>query len=304
MANVGDITVKEMHDSRRWFLQDDEKRAIRVWKVYGTEDAPVTTHYQVLAALTATGISIPHRHPEDSGMVAADWDIRIETGSSYVWEVRWQYLPASIIFDPGPGPDPPSGLTTSGRFTVQFVDTWRVPTVSGGAGGFNQLILLEAGSNPIHISSGTTSSDIKGYPIDGNGTPVSRPVMIGELRVEAFSTDPEELWSTIRSLVGKRNDDVYYGAEIGKLLYRGADFDLQRDGITWKFIHQFAFDFQYHLRQTPFQREGKVQLADTTTGGDQALYVATDGSGGRAFPVFWVQPFPEKGNFSQLGLPG
>jgi hypothetical protein len=308
MANVGDITVKEMHDSRRWFTQEGglEKRAVRMWKVFGTDDAPVQTHHQVLAALQATGISLPHRHPEDSSMAAADWDIRVETGSSYVWEVRWQYLPIQGL-DPSGGPDPPLAFAAGGRFTVQFQDIWRTYVrrdnngeiigayleISDGNGG--------EGTDPDDIQDGDLDADIDGKSVDVNGRPVSFANQIGELRVEQQTTVPEEVWANIRNLSGKRNDSIAWGAPVGTLLYRGADFDLLPDGITWKFIHQFAYDSWFHMRQQVFQVDGKPQTADTFQFAGGA-YKSTDGTGGAGYPVYWVQPFSRKGNFNILGV--
>jgi hypothetical protein len=97
--------------------------------------------------------------------------------------------------------------------------------------------------------------------------------------------------SGLQNFVGARNKSMFLGARDGKLLYVGASSRRVRDQL-YEITHTFEFDNAKHQEQAPQPGVGLFGKKISTSGDYKD----------RAFPVYWIQPYPKLLDFNQLGI--
>ena len=131
-------------------------------------------------------------------------------------------------------------------------------------------------------------SDIAGQPIDNGGEPLTVVYPQQEITITKKLTGSQLDPTTVRGMVGKRNSATFEGASAGYVLFVGSrqsriGYDLYE--VTYTFI----WDGAAHCRQSPERAEdGRPQKTGTGT------------YAGKAYPVYWKQPFPSTANFADL----
>jgi len=282
-------TVNEAVNRRE---QPTPEKAIRVFNAVGTSATPVVSATAALMAVdSSTGMKIPpiyEPHPDDASMVVTSIIPRMLPGGERHWLMECVYtiLPLQYPEDADEGGDGGSDEFYSRvniDYKTDFEDQWR----SCGM------------TLPPKINEPVRGDDIGGQPIDSMGVPTSVGIRKAVLTITEQYADLG-INPVIAGMENKRNSSIFMGAEPGKLVYIGG-VGTNVNRYTWEVTHRFAWDDWYHLRQVPEREvDGKPKLNTT-------IYTdAPDGVdvpiGEMAQPVFFVQPYPTTGDFTQLGI--
>ena len=238
--------------------------AKRVFVVFN--DDPSADTLTPAKALRTRGVpQINDFHPESSSMKLTGHGITSNTGSDCFITIVCNYsVTAAEVF---------TAITTGVRGL--FMDAWRnypdPPPVNLG----------QNGSIPI-------SGDIGGQPVDIGGKAISLSIFQQTVEVRSpFANEPD--FDLIRNLTNQRNDSTWMGFPRGVLLYLGASATAD-SGNIWTTTHKFAADPIFHARQIA-QRDADGKVT-------QATYVGNSYT--QAAYVYWVQKFPNLGNFYDL----
>ena len=251
-----------------------------------------------LMAIQATGVGIGSFHPDYPTLVCVKIRGKRDADNTLVWRVTADYSSDSLIGpDIGPGP----GFRQTWNLAVQakFKDAYRRPPGSGEAApaDFN---------NPNEGSD--LGADIGGIAVDAGGDPQSvldtEPRLVIDVEIETNPTSAVTFLSDLLRYAGKRNSNTFLGANVGQLLYLGANSRFLGNtqfGSKYAIQHVIAYDEYYH----------RIQVADRDTN-RQGQYVIRLGSDldsdggenypGKAFRVGWQQPFPQLFDFRNLGI--
>lgn len=253
--------VLEQMESRSYSSTGGKTSGSRTFVVY--DDAtPITQP----ASITFGSNGMPASgdlFPGETELFAQDFTVSHIPDSSYTWRVVWNYTPTG-----GGGqqtqnnPSEPGYLQVSIEYSAQFKDFYR--------------------NNPgLRMQSGTPDeADIGGAKIDSGGTPLSVLVMQQRLVLEETveSTTVQRRSTAIRLAVGRRNLKIFYGAQIGTLVYEGAS--ARRISLNaYSLSHRFMYDEFYHMAQSAQKNANREVITDT-----DVLRRATN--------VRWIQPYP------------
>lgn len=280
-------TIVELLDSRTYRGTPSGQTASRAFLVYHSAGSQVDRGDVVTAFLNYTddnghvGIEEGDVHPEHAGLsVTSPPTIVASRQKPYTFTVVWNYgTPSGGGGGPG-GPDTEEAgyVELNIATAIQWVDIYRT-----------EATLPTTNANRDH----PPDTDIGGESVDGGGQPVSKAVRIQ--RINYTHVYENLTGSTISGWwdkVGKRNSDTVNSlgvgtSDIGKLLYVGSDSQRTPSG-TWRVVHKFAFDEDYHLRQIARRYvDGRPNIAATrVTSNNTYTNVAND--------VRWVQPYPAR----------
>jgi len=268
------VTVRELLDSRPVENIGGKNSAVRFFSV--ERDSPTLTTPDEVALLFGSN-DLPQKGEAFPGttLEAVDYRIRKFEGQTDLFHVTWVYRDATTG---GVGidlqPNEVGYVEVSGNVEAHFEDAWR----SLSSAEMTQLV---ASGGMYPYGNNTVFSDIGGSHVDAAGEPVS--VMRRRMNVTVSvttATKPTQfgLWG---QFVGRRNNTEFGGAPIGSLVYTGAGFRRFDDG-RWTVDHSFVLDSWYHMAQVAWRN----MRGDVGLGGD-----------GKAEWVWFVQPFPDFGNF-------
>jgi len=198
----------------------------------------------------------------------------IEGSAGATWEATAFYSNAveSSSTTTSSGGSDPSELTSKheASVVVEFIDAWRT--------GATIAANLDA----------PAETDIAGTAIDAAGVPVSAMKRKQEMTFTVRLSSGSINKTTILNLIGKRNSSTFLGAVAGYVLFHG--FRQSRVGPDlYDVTYVFTWDDSAHLRQVPARDSDQEPKREGV--GSYA---------GKAFPVFWKQPFPGTGNFATL----
>lgn len=245
----------------------------RVFHVSGYSD--VASVYNALGSADDNGNILPRLgdvHPELPGLIARDFTLSLVSGHSDLWKLTWQYEVISRGFPDYPEqpipetlPNEISYVEISAEIRAEFFVAYR----------FNPTIPSLGNPEP--------EKDIEGEGIDAAGIPTSLQRNIQELTVTETVNVPN--LGAYRSTRFTRNNADFFGSPAGTLLYRGAS--IRRTGVdVYQVAHSFIEDEFMHLQQQPVLEPPSLEPAKNADG--------------KAFPVFFVQPFSITTNFNLL----
>jgi hypothetical protein len=269
------VKVHERLESRDVSRIGGKLTARRQFHVF--DDAtPLATPGSVIVLFGSNGLPYyGEEFPESPNLRARDYRLSLVAGHRDLWAVEWEYSEAELATFPQRQPGEVGYTEVTARTIANFVDAWRVlskPDIANKtkAGGDNQY------------GAGSTV-DIGGTPIDAAGEPLQDVVRQIEIQitevvggVSSFAPYLEFVW--------RRNNSTFLGAQIGQLLYLGAQIN-RIDVAKYQFTHTFLLDRWWHMRQRATKwSDGRTPLMDVN---------------GRkhAESVTFVQPFPDYANF-------
>ena len=159
---------------------------------------------------TVGTLAVPDKgssYPSIPGLLAKDFTIAPVAGQSSVYDVTWTYEMLSTEFLAAPEVN---YVELSSEIRTEFMLAWR--------------------SEPRTPSGGDPDpdTDISGTPVDAGGTPTSIMRRRQELILTETVTSVD--FGRISSLTFKRNSNKFLGADVGRVLYRGAS--VRRTGVA------------------------------------------------------------------------
>ncbi len=248
-----------------------------------------------LLALNMPRVGSPH--PDNFNLKATTYEARsISQGTSYVYEVTWDYE-FQNPFDPGTDdPDDPTEFRQeSTEIESIWVDAWRADgsTVGSGFALTPPQLVPNTGEFVFDAPTGIVTDDIAGNPIDSRGEPTSAAVRVvrKSITINVAGEPPEQLYYL---LVGRRNDSDYAGFVTGSLLYVGPDIQ-QIGPELYQVRHQFVADEFFHARQQVWRLDNNTPSIGKAYG--SVIYQFS------GYPVYWVHPYPLTANFGLLAIP-
>jgi hypothetical protein len=164
-------------------------------------------------------------------------------------------------------------------------------------GKFEKLWRVNANADAEPFTTDGSGVDIGGTPMDTFGE-IERTTMIVKPQLQITMMRnvnigvPTNYLSELQYFVGTRNNNNFLGAGKGKLLYVGATSRRVRDTL-YEISHSFEFDQAKHQEQAPQPGVGPFGKQIQTSAG---IFQ------NRAFPVYWVQPYPVLRDFRLLGI--
>jgi len=253
----------------------------RVFHVIG--ETNVANVWNMLGTAGDNGVRLPRKgepFPDLPGLRARDFSISLASGHNDVWLIEWDYEVISRGFPNVPDttiealPAEVGYVEVSSEIRAEFANVYRYD-------GSPPLNYPEFAGTPY---PDTPPADISGQPVDRAGVPVSTQRNKQELVITENVSIPQ--WSTYRSFRFYRNASPWYGAPAGTVLYRGAS--VRRIGVNvWQVSHSFMEDSEFHLEQLP-----EYRAPDLTP--------ALNEDGTHAYPVYWIQPFPNLAEFGSI----
>ena len=214
------------------------------------------------------GVAVPDKgssYPSIPGLVAKDFTITTVSGHSDVFEIVWSYEMLSTEWLAAPEVEPPTTLPNeinyvelSSEIRTEFQLAWRSEPNTP----------LQGDPDP--------DDDIGGTPVDAGGIPTSIMRRRQELVLTETVTSVD--FANISNFTFARNSRKFLGADIGRVLYRGAS--VRRTGVSvFTIAHSFVDDEFFHLEQQPLIDQNGI-----------AVDTANDG---HADEVYFVQPFTQ-----------
>ena len=203
-------------------------------------------------------------YPSFPGLLAKDFTITPVGGQSDIFEIVWNYEMTSTEFlaapdEPFPDvlPNEVNYVELSSEIRTEFQLAWR------------------SGPNTPPQGEPDPDEDIGGTPVDAGGNPTSIMRRRQELVLTETVTSVD--FGQISTFTFARNQRKFLGADIGRVLYRGAS--VRRTGVSvFTIAHSFVDDEFFHLEQQPLI--------------DQNGIAVDEGSDGHADEVYFIQPFP------------
>lgn len=154
--------------------------------------------------------------------------------------------------------------------------------------------------------------DIEGTPYDIKGERKSvldvQPQVSVTVRREVSISSPGNYIASVLSAVGTRNSRVFLGASVGQLLLSNISTRrvvTNQSTKTYDITFSFVFDREYHLAQVATntdKRPGGILLGKDDEDLDCPNPSTSPNYCEHAYPVTYVQPFPNKFNFGSLGI--
>lgn len=312
------ISNSELTSSREVSRFDDSITYTRRFKVWSDANDIVGSALPETVALAGSGVSMYSAHPSIVGYAATGYDVRKVQDADDLWEVDWHYSPLVTA----PTVDIP--ITEPGytelniSWTPLFIDVYRVQPsekyqeniLDPNGDEFIPDLIIPSDGNPDGTPDGPV--DIEGMSVDERGVPTSKEHLTVTLRyTHVREVTDLSYFSTITSAVATRNDatwPVVGGASTGSLLYKGAQSTRIAPGV-YRFVHEFVFDEWNHLRQvTRTNADDQIVKTKATNSnptrysGTVSMGVGSDASEVAAY-VWWVQPFAEVSDFTDLEIP-
>ena len=257
----------EVQETRGFSESGGKKSATRVFRAWDN-DSPLTSPSAVRAYFGSSLPDIGDLFPDETVVFCVSYSMKHIANSRNEWEVTFNYENTEVT---GKLPQEEGYTQFTINFAAEFRDFYRV--------GFTLP------------SNGTqTGNDCGGQPIDKAGEPLSVLVRLSDLTISetvSAASMPGRI-ATIRAMRGRRNNAVFQGGAVGKVLYTGATANrigLEKFSIT----HKFAEDEYYHMLQSAHKNQlGRVNIEPDAQGVQ------------RATKVELVQPFPQFANFNLL----
>lgn len=224
---------------------------------------------------TVGSVNVPDKgeaFPGLPGLIARDFSIVPVSGHSDLYKMEWSYEVMSPTFLSSPEITPPKRLPNevsyvelSSEIRTEFTLAWR------------------ANASPPLAGTPTPDEDISGDPIDAAGNPTS--IMRRKQELVLTETVNEVDFGRISTYTFKRNSVRFLGADVGRVLYRGAS--VRRTGVqVFTVAHSFVDDQYFHCEQQPWIDQNGIPYQ---TGEDN-----------HADEVYWIQPFPDTIDFNAL----
>lgn len=254
----------------------DEPSGQREFLVY--EDDSLGPAPSIKQAVFATGVRlyVQDDPPVLGNLLPLEYNVKTDLEGPNKFIVTWKYG-LDTITGPDINPGDPDFIDFSIVQRPVAVDVWRT-------GNF-----LQGGTDSIE-------QNIVGESIDSAGEPVTAFITQQDLQIQVRSTTFANIpIGTSLDFLGKRNSQPFFGAPAGYLLYTG--LSTQRDGVnSYNTTMTFTYDSLAHRRQVPQRSStGEVATKLENEGEDNQKRVAKS--------VFLMQPFPDKVNFANLGVP-
>lgn len=237
-------------------------------------------------ALANVGVNLGDRHPSFIGLFCTSLNVRRVANHPGLYEVTVNYAPTTN--SPG-GPDSGGGPDSEGDVFQQSIQL-------NYRGKFEKLWRVDANISATPYTGGDTGEDIGGTPMDTFGevertTLIVKPQLQVTLQRNVDIGRNDNYLSRMQNFVGSRNNARFLGADKGKLLFLGATSRRVRDEL-YEISLSFEFDPAKHQEQAPQPGVGLFGKKITTSGDYKD----------RAFPVYWIQPYPKLMNFNSLGI--
>jgi hypothetical protein len=239
------------------------------------------THIKHVNAIAEVAVVRGDPHPDDEFCFAESVNVNPVTGSGGAVDVIWKYVANSFGVYGGDDDDGDTQTPQTGIMSMSIGQTlhttWRV----GNSVPYNG-----------NIGGMMGTDDIEGGSIDNRGTGATRMQLVVNVAV-TIETPYVPNIQTIKELTGTRNHGQFLGSPTGYILYKGVSgMNRNKQGI-WTATHQFVWDEKRHLRQFPARDfDNRIKIGKASDGDYE----------GKAFEVFWFQPFPDNGSFGNLGL--
>lgn len=282
--------VKELTDSDNitFTRLGTDSTASRKFRVIATNaDGDVQPSGLAIGARANVGVSLGDRHPHLIGLFCTSINVRRVANAPGLYEVTVNY--SAITNNPG-GPDTGGGGPDSeGEVFQQSIQL-------NYRGKFEKLWRVNANISATPYTGGDTGEDIGGTPMDTFGevertTLIVKPQLQVTLQRNVNIGRNDNYLSRMQNFVGSRNSGKFLGADTGKLLFLGATSRRVRDEL-YEISLSFEFDQAKHQEQAPQPGVGLFGKKITTSGEYKD----------RAFPVYWIQPYPKLMNFNSLGI--
>ena len=236
-------------------------------------DVSAGTIDEAYDALVEAGYSLGEEYAETAGIYGAtltNIDLQVVDGSAgTTWQATVSYNNRGNDFEINDNYDRKE-LTTR----AELIDVWRI----------DGAIVMPAPGN----FSNPAQTDIAGQPIDNGGEPLTVVYPQQEITITKRLSGSALNPATVRGMVGKRNSGTFEGAPAGYVLFVGSRQSRIGSNL-YEVTYTFVWDGAAHCRQSPERAEdGRPQR------------IGSGAYAGKAFPVFWKQPFPGTANFGDL----
>jgi len=248
-------------------IQSSGGRGTGTRQFYASDYADPALVFKAFGTTVGTTV-VPDKgssYPSIPGLIAKDFTITPVGGQSGVYDVTWTYEMTSTEFLAAPEDAFPSVLPNE----VNYVE------LSSEIRTEFQLAWRSEPNTPLQ-GDPDPDADIGGTPVDAGGIPTS----IMRRRQELVLTETVTLvdFANISNFTFARNSRKFLGADIGRVLYRGAS--VRRTGVSvFTIAHSFVDDQFFHLEQQPLI--------------DQNGIVVDTANDGHADEVYFVQPFTQ-----------
>ncbi len=259
------FVATELLNSRSYSVSNGQTTAARVFVCYDTTTA-ITTPQSLIDQF---GVALPARgdlFPDSLVAWASTYSIVPREGTDQ-WEITWNYISTPLAAGEV------GYVEVSVDYSAQFEDTYR-----------QEPNLPEFGTITIE-------GDIGGDRIDICGVPLSALRYKTEFTVTEtveYDTYVNIIQPNVLQAIGKRNLQVFQGAPIGKVVYKGASLR-RMSADKWQVSHSMQYDGDYHLVQVPIRGAN----GDITLDKYSKPYTQT-------VEVFFRQPFLKFANFSVI----
>ncbi|MGB0141539.1 MAG: hypothetical protein ACPF8W_00545 [Luminiphilus sp.] len=283
--NTGGITTD---------VRSQESTAVRTFTVIATADdgSPETAANASteLEAVTACEIATGDAHPDYASLFCTEFQCTREPNHIGVFRVTFTYRTDEII-DPEPPPPPGGGGDDLTGVNLNYV------------GKFENLWRVNADPNAEpYKGDESLAEDIAGVPTDTFGeiersTLVTKGQVQVTMRVDVDVSIGDNYLTRLQNFIGKRNKAGFLGAKEGELLYVGAT-SRRITTSEYEVTHTFEYDRFKHQEQIAKPGAGPFGKAIGDFQVDDQNYRYNK----RAFPVWWVQPYPFKIDFNSLGI--
>lgn len=263
--------------------------ATRIFTVVSTDNDGDPVASTEVEAIGACAIGIGSQHPDYVFLICRDINVTREAGHVGVFRCTFVYKYPDTIDPNGPtGPDNPTEFQTAVNLNYR--------------GKFEKLWRVDPNPEAEPYTGGSSGEDISGTAADIFGE-VQRTTLVVKaqvqvtMRLRVIITDTVNYITRLQQFVGTRNSETFLGAQPGTLLYVGSN-SRRISGNLYEFTHTIEYDKFKHQEQAPTPGVGPfgVELGSDDPNEDSYVYRR------RAFPVKWVQPYPQLNPFSALAI--
>jgi len=269
------VNVHEKLESRDVSRIGGKLTARRQFHVYDDGTA-LTTPGSVIVLFGSNGLPYyGEEFPESPNLRARDYRLSLAAGHRDLWVIEWEYSEAELATFPDRQPGEVGFVEVTARTVANFVDAWRIlakPELANRtkAGADNQY----GNGHP---------SDIGGVSVDAAGEPLQDVVRQIEIQITEVVGGVSS-FAPYLDFVWRRNNSTFLGAQVGQLLYLGAQIN-RIDVAKYQFTHTFLLDRWWHMRQRAEKNP------------DGRYFLKTVNGKKHAEAVNFVQPFPDYANF-------